>query len=46
MESSKVDEMYAYLNDWAISTGGKGREAKPLPESEPRVRTLRSLISG
>ena len=36
MESSKVDEMYAYLNDWAISTGGKGREAKPLPKSEPR----------
>ncbi len=36
MESSKVDEMYAYLNDWAISTGGKGREAKLLPESEPR----------
>jgi hypothetical protein len=28
--------MYAYLNDWAISTGGKGREAKPLPKSEPR----------
>ena len=36
MESSKVDEMYAHLNDWAISTGGKGREAKPLPKSEPR----------
>jgi len=36
MESSKADEMYAYLNDWAISTGGKGREAKPLPKSEPR----------
>jgi len=36
MESSKVDEMYAYLNDWAISAGGEGCEAKPLLKREPR----------
>jgi len=36
MESSKVDRMYAYLNDWAISAGGEGCGAKPLLEREPR----------
>jgi hypothetical protein len=37
MESSKADEMYAYLNNWAVSTGGEGRETKSTPQEEENI---------
>ena len=45
MESSKADEMYAYLNNWAVSTGSEGRETKSAPQEEENISETHEISS-